>query len=346
MRRKLKKLISRRRDDQPETPARRITNENLAEHREEVLTSARKYIYPLKHSKHKLVLISVGLLLTALVVFFSYTVVALYKFKSTSDFMYQVTKVIPFPLARIGSDFVSYESYLFEIKRYTHYYRTQQGVDLNSDSGKEQLAEYKKRANQKVINDAYVKYIAKQRDISVSEKEIEDEIAIYRIQNRLGGNDTELRTVLSDFWDWSIDDFKRSLRQQVLSEKVIAVLDKETNEKAKNTLNELRSGKDFAVAASEVSEDPATRQNGGDFGDEIDKDNPDVSPKTIEALFKLKPGEVSDVINIGYGLEIVKNLEQKDDKIRAAHIVFNFKDINEYLGEIKDQRKTRSYVTF
>ena len=33
----------------------RITSDTVEEHREEVLSSARKYIYPLQHSKHHVV---------------------------------------------------------------------------------------------------------------------------------------------------------------------------------------------------------------------------------------------------------------------------------------------------
>src|ERR1700757_4024404 len=40
----------------------RITNETVAEHREEVLSTARKYIYPLQHSKHHVGRISVSIL--------------------------------------------------------------------------------------------------------------------------------------------------------------------------------------------------------------------------------------------------------------------------------------------
>src|SRR5438552_6597079 len=93
----------------------RITNETVAEHREEVLSSARKYIYPLSHSKHRVVVLSVSLLVTAVVVFFAYCGLALYKFQSTSTFTYGVAQVIPFPVARVGTHWVSYESYLFEL---------------------------------------------------------------------------------------------------------------------------------------------------------------------------------------------------------------------------------------
>lgn len=346
MKNKLKKIIPKK-SKQPVSPEdRRITNENIAKHREEVLGSARKYIYPLRHSKHRLVTISLSLISAAVLGFFIYTGLALYKFKSSSNFIYQVTKVIPYPLARIGTDFVSYESYLFEVKRYMHYYSTQQDLDFDSDSGREQLKEYKKRAQQKVINDAYVKEIAAQKGITVSEQEVNDEIAVYRNQNRLGTDDKELKKVINEFFAWSIDDFRKSLRMQLLTEKVVTELDTEAKQKAKAAKAQLDNGKDFSELAKEVSEDPATKDNGGNLGIEIDQNNRDISPMTAKALFKLVPGQYSDIINIGYGLEIVKNLEQNGDKIKAAHIVFNFKDVGHYLGEIKDQRPARTYVTF
>lgn len=340
------KKLNFRKKPKKEKLDHRITNDNLSEHREEVISSARKYKYPLRQSKHRLVVISLTIFFLAVVSFFTYSVLALYKFKSESAFIYQVTKIIPFPLARIGSDFVSYESYLFEINWYKHYYETQQNIDFNSDSGKVQLEDYRKRASQKVINDGYVKKLAEERNISVTDKEIDQEVEIYKSQNRLGANDEQLKTVLRDYYGWSIDDFRGTLSQKLLTQKVVADLDTDTRQKADGALAQLNSGKDFSELAKEVSEDPSTSKNGGEIAGLIDKDNIDISPSTIDALFSLKPGEISGIINVGYGLEIVKNIEETDGKVKAAHIIFNFKNINEYLGEIKDRVDTRTYITF
>lgn len=344
MRKKLNKLI-RRPSSQLQARSERITSDNMAEHREEVLGRARRFIYPLQHSKHRLVVISVSLLLASLVIFMAYCALALYKFKDHSGFLYQVTKVVPFPVARIGSDFVAYENYLFEVERYTHYYETQQDVDFNSENGARQLAEFKKRALNNVINDAYVREIAAQKGIGVSEQEVDQAIEVFRSQNRLGSSDRELESVLRDFWDWSVDDFRRSLKQELLNKKVVADLDTEARAKAEDALAQLRAGEDFAKLAHKVSEDPSTKNSGGEFGFLIDEENRDISPDTVQALFSLQPGEFSDIINIGYGLEIVKNIEQKDGRIRGAHIVFNFKDIDEYLKDVKDQTPPRTYIS-
>ena len=108
----------------------KITNETVAEHREEVLSSARKYIYPLQHSRKRIVFMSSSIAALAVFLFLAYILVALYRFQSTSSFIYGVTQVIPFPVAKVGGSWVSYDSYLFELKRYMHYYETQQQVNF------------------------------------------------------------------------------------------------------------------------------------------------------------------------------------------------------------------------
>ncbi len=324
--------------------APRITNETVAEHREKVIGSARKYIYPLQHSKHKIVLISTSLFITAVVVFFSYSVVALYRLQSSSTFLYRVTQVLPFPVAKAGKHFVAYENYLFELRHYMHYYQSQQKLDFKSESGKQQLSDFKKRALGEVVDAAYVKELADKQHISVSDKEVNDEIAIVRTQNRLGGSDKVFEDVLKDYWGWSVDDFKRELKQQLLAQKVVSNLDTATNDRAAAALNEIKSGVDFAAVAKKYSDDPTTKDTGGDLG-QVDRTNRDLSAETVEALFKLQPGQYSGIINLGYTLEIVKNLEAQGDKIHAAHIMLKYQDINTYLNDLKDKQKAKLFVT-
>lgn len=343
----MKRITSKlRKRKEPETKAvGRITNDTVAEHREEVLGQARKYIYPLRQSKHRLVKISITIFLVALIAFFTYCTLALYKFKTNSTFLYKVTQVIPFPIARSGTNFIAYENYLFEINHYIHYYRTQQNLDFNSEAGQQQLSEYKKRALDKVINDAYVKELAAAKGVTVSDREVEDELAIVRDQNRLGANDQEFQNVLKDFWNWSEKDFKRSLKMQLLREKVVATYDADTKKRAEAALGQVKAGTDFGVVAAAASEDPISKANKGEYGFVIEKTNRDIDPAVIDALFKLQPGQTSELIPTGYGIEIVKLIQtQPDGKVRAAHMVFNYKDINDYINDQKEQKKTRVYL--
>ncbi len=328
--------------DDSETP--RITNETVAEHRDKVLSRARKYIYPLQHSKHKIVLITTGLFLAAVISFFTYCTLALYHFKTNSGFLYGVTKVIPFPFAKVGGNFVAYENYLFELRHYVHYYETQQKVDFSSVVGKQQLADYERRALQKVVNDAYVKQLAAKNNVSISDRELNDEITLVRSQNRLGSNEKGFEDVLKENFGWSLNDFKRSLKQEMLAQKLVATLDKTTLAKAQAASAELVAGAKFEDMAKKYSEDKASAATGGEYGFLIDKTNRDLAAQVTQTLFQLKPGQVSDIINTGFTLEIVKTIEFQDQKVRAAHITFSLKDINYYLNPVKDKEKTRLFI--
>ncbi len=122
-------------------------------------------------------------------------------------------------------------------------------------------------------------------------------------------------------------------------------MDTDTHDRAGVALAQLKNGKDFAALAKEISEDPATKETGGEYGFLIDQNNRDISPRTVDALFKLKPGEYSEVVDTGYGLEIIKNIETKGNQIRAAHIYFGFKDANQYVNDLKEQQPTRAYIS-
>jgi len=346
MKRKIKELAEKRRHKRREInpDAPRITNDTVAAHREEVLSSARKYVVPRAQSKHRIVMVTTALVIVTLVAFFTYSTLALYRFQSDSTFIYRVTQVVPFPIARTGKTFVSYENYLFELRRYKHYYENQVQVDFSQEANRDQLNEFKKRAVQKVVDEVYIKQMAKERGITVSDQEVNDQIALLRSQNRLGGSDRVFEDVLQDYWGWSVEDFKRSLYQELLAQKLIAVLDTETSARAKAALNELKAGGDFAEIAKKYSDDLGSKENGGELGAAISKTDPNLTAQSADVLFKLKPGEFSDIINIGTGLEIVKNLETNGDKVKAAHIVFIFQDLSEYLNDLKEKQPARVYI--
>ncbi len=322
----------------------RITNETIEETRKEVLKGARKFIYPIQHSKHRVVIRSGLIGLAVMIVFFSFTAISLYKLKSTSTFIYRVTQVVPFPAAKAGGSFVSYEDYLFEIRQYIHYFETQEKVDFSSGAGKQQLEAQRKIALDKVIDQSYIRQIAKRKNITVSSAEVDAEIELLQSQNRLGGNPGALQDIISDYYGWTINDFRRSLTDRVLFTKVLASLDSDTTQRADKVLAELLAGGDFAALASKYSDDTSTKDKGGEIDFLIDKVDRNVPAQMTSALYALKAGETSGVVNVGYGLEIVKNLEVKDGKIRAAYILFNLQDMQFFLNTEKEKHKATTDI--
>ncbi len=331
--------------EEPKTEAvPRITNETVAMHREDVLKGARKYIYPLQHSKNRIIFLTTTLIIVLIVGFFTYATLALYKFQSYSTFLYKVTQVIPFPIARVNGHFISYNNYLFELEHYVHYYQTQEKLNFSTASGKQQLADYKARALDKILTDAYVSELASKNKVVVSKQQLNDQITIVREENRLGQNQSEFNSVLKNYYGWTQNDFKRELKTQLLEGDLVSKLDVATHAKADSAYAQLQKGTDFATLASQVSDDTTTKPNGGAYGFSISRNNVNVSPLVVSALFQTKPGQYTPIINTGPSLEIDKNISQTGDQIQASHMVFNFQDINTYLSSVKNLQKARVYI--
>lgn len=316
----------------------RITNETIAEHREQVLKGARKFIYPLSHSKHRIVLITSTIVIAAIIGLLAYCAMGLYKYYQYNAFLYRVTQVVPFPVAKIGNSFVDYENYLFELRHYVHYYQNQQ-QDLFG--GESQVNAYRQQALESVINNAYIKKLAAQSKVGVSGKEVDERLDIVRSQNRLGSNNKVFADVLRDYWGWSVSDFKRALNKQILAEKLAAKLDTATQAKAQDTLSKIKNGGDFE------------KLGGKDYGFEITKTNPNVPPQVVDALFKLKPGQTSDIIVASpvqagqpVTLEIVKVVDNDGTTVNAQHISFKLKDVNTYVKDLKSKQPPTLYVKF
>lgn len=326
-----------------------ITTETIGEHREQVLSGARKYIYPLQHSKYRIVVITSTIIVFTVLAFLVYCTVALYRLYEYNTFLYRVTQVVPFPIARTGGNFVDYENYLFELRHYVHYYENHQ---QNLFGGQAQVNQFRKQALQDVINNAYVKILAERNKVKVSDKEVDAQIAAVRNQNRLGSNDKVFADVLRDYWGWSITDFKRSLKEQMLATKLSAKLDSATSTKADTVLAQLLGGADFGQWAKDAS-NAVDAAAGGDYGFGITRSNPNVSPEVINQLFNLKPSQISGVILASRTdvsrpstLEIVKVSANDGTTVTAQHISFNLKDVSVYINELKAKQPVKTYVKF
>ena len=322
----------------------RVTNETVAEVREDVLKSARKLVYPLTHSKHRVLITSTALFLLAGLGFVSYMVVSLYKLKSTSRIMYKITQILPFPIARVGGSFVAYENYLFEVERYIFYYNNIEKTDFKTSSYKPQLIDQEKKILDRVVNMAYIRRLAAEKKITVSDKEIDEKVNNLKNQNRLGNNNKVFVDTLRDFYNWDVSDFRRSIRNDILTSKVLGVIDLDARSKANSALDELKNGADFGVTATKYSDDINSKDKGGVVDGIVSPRDRNVASEQVSALAALKPGEHSAVINLGYGLEIIKKLEDKEGGYSIAHILVTFKPIDQALEQIKAKDKAKVYI--
>lgn len=100
--------------------------------------------------------------------------------------------------------------------------------------------------------------------------------------------------------------------------------------KAEDILKRIKAGEDFAKLASEFSEDPGSKNKGGDLGF---SPKGRMVPDFEKVAFSLKPGEVSDIVETPFGFHIIKVEEKKES-------------IQEPIEKVKDKVKEKVFADF
>ena len=83
---------------------------------------------------------------------------------------------------------------------------------------------------------------------------------------------------------------------------------KAAEDKAKSALARINNGEDFVAVVADVSEDPATRETGGDFGWRV---RGQMGKEYADVAFGLKNGEVSPLIKTAFGWHIIRREDQR-----------------------------------
>jgi peptidyl-prolyl cis-trans isomerase SurA len=80
----------------------------------------------------------------------------------------------------------------------------------------------------------------------------------------------------------------------------------------------LKGDRDFVATATLYSQDPGSYKKGGELGF---FGRGDMQPAFEAAAFKLRPGEISDIIETPYGFHILQLIERRGDQINVRHIL-------------------------
>jgi peptidyl-prolyl cis-trans isomerase SurA len=109
---------------------------------------------------------------------------------------------------------------------------------------------------------------------------------------------------------------------------------------AESVLDSITRGGDFGEFAKRYSEDPGTKNSGGDLGFVR---RGEFFTEFEEAVFNLKPQQYSGVIETPIGYHIIQLIERRGEQVHPRHILFKFKhDVSEsdstitYLKALKD----------
>lgn len=189
--------------------------------------------------------------------------------------------------------------------------------EADSDEGRKSLQHLEDQVLDWLIDQVLIEEAAKEWEISISEEQIDEQIAHMkgqdeeRFQQWLSASgltpETLREQVRMDLITAAVRDrVTDNLSREVPQVHVRHILLSEESQ-AQQALQELQQGANFITTARKYSEDEATRENGGDLGFLPRGVMP---PAFEEAVFSLEPGQTSDVIHTGSGLHIIRVIEK------------------------------------
>lgn len=276
------------------------------------------------------------------------------------------------------------EEYEQSLKDYAEALREEAGEDDDSDTdylqkAKEKMSEYYEAAglSEEEYIENWAKYIAIQdyldqltNDITVTETEIEEfyqEELEFQLDNpSLAAFYSSVkvvekpasRTVKHILIKLSDEDMNAisSLRQENKSEEADELRDEklaEIRKKAEDVLVKAKAGEDFEALIKEYGEDPGMENEENKDGYSMYKDS-SMYPEFIEASFKLKEGEISDLVATDAGYHIIKVYEANEDEItpldeikdKVQEVLLNQKKsikIDEFIAEWLEEADIKKY---
>lgn len=117
----------------------------------------------------------------------------------------------------------------------------------------------------------------------------------------------------------------------------------EAQAKAQAALERIKKGEDFAAVASELTEDPSGKENGGDL-DYFTKDQ--MVPEFATIAFQMHPGQVSNPIRTPFGWHIIKLEDRRNrpvpefEKVRPQIETFLVRrGQTELIGQLREKAK-------
>ena len=115
---------------------------------------------------------------------------------------------------------------------------------------------------------------------------------------------------------------KVELSQIVIRPEISHIQKDELRQKLNTFRERVYSGEDFKMLATLYSDDPGSASNGGELGF---VSRGDLVPEFERAAFRLKEGEISEVVESQFGFHIVQLIKRRGEQINVRHILLKTK---------------------
>lgn len=124
------------------------------------------------------------------------------------------------------------------------------------------------------------------------------------------------------------------LGQLVMFPKLSEYAKEFARKKIEDIRKEIIQGSDFSVKAIQYSEDPGSYRDGGSLGT-IERG--ELVPEFEAVAYKLKEGEISEVVETPFGYHLIIVDEKRGDKLKVRHILVKPKLTRSDLSKVREQ---------
>lgn len=344
------KKPSLKRAKKPVQPPSRITNETVAEHREQILAGGRKFKYPHQYERHKLVfnviiIAIVTVVLLAVIIWWQ-----LYPAQNTSTFFYRVTRILPVPVANVDGTQVRYSDYLMSLSGSRHYLEQSERLNLSSEDGKRQIEDIKRQALDGAVADAYAGKIAREKGINVTDEQVDEVIdaSLTTVSGKISQDiydDSTLSTL-----GYTKDEYRQIIRRSLVRQEVAYAVDTKANSAKKAAEDALKANSSLSlIDLAKQLQDKKYGVQLGSTGSLVPRTNHDGG--VTQQAAKLKTGEVSGFFksNDGSfernGYYIVQLVEANDRQVSYNYIRIPLTVLGEQLKTLAKNDKIKEYIS-
>lgn len=341
------KLVRKKKQEKPV----RITNQTVAEHREQIIAKARRFKYPIQYTKHRLVInvAILGAILTIGFVVFSWW--QLYKVQTTSNFFYRMVRVVPAPVATVDGEWVKYGDYLLNYKGSETYLtmieKANRNTYANGNTSQSQYDFYKAQAMHNAVAEAYAQKIARDRNISVSDAQVDEAIERTRKTSSAQGEISQeaYDRATRQYYGFSPSEHRYYLRKRLLRQAVSYAVDDKAKQAADaiEKIVKTEPQKPFEQIVTDLQKQHPTVQLLASGW--VKKDNKDGGLASKAA--GLKKGQVSEVFRSlkGDGYYVVRLLDTNSDgDVSYEFIRVPLTTFETMLASLRDEGKVKHFI--
>jgi len=335
------KKIFKKRTAKQEQPSLRITNETVAEHRERILAGGRKFKYPVQYARHRLVINAIIIALVAIIILVAIGWQQLYSAQNSGTFFYRVTRVLPLPVATVDDETVRYSDYLMRLRSQEHWLSTKGQIEQGKKDNERQINYIKRSVINGAEADAYAAKLAREKNITVSDKEVDD-VVNRSLQTANGTISQELYDASTlETLGYDRDEYRLLIRQSLLRQKVAYAIDTAAAQVSQTVEKQVADpNADFDAIAKQVGGGVQAGNSGL-----VRKTNQDGG--LTQAAMKLTVGQTSGAVKstTGDGYYFVKLLEINTSELSYRFIKIPLTSFASAFNKLRDQGKIKEYIT-